>query len=277
MVAPARLMVVAPGSAVIIPPPQEPTRLLGVDITRPDGSVSVNPTPVRLTVFAAGLLMVKVSAVVPLIRMLAEPKVFAMLGGATTLTVAVAVPPVPPWVEPMLPVVLTWSPPAVPVTLTEKVQLAPPARVAPSRARLLAPDAAVMVPPPQLPASPFGVATTRPAGSESLKPTPVSVVPALGLLTVKLSDVDPPTGTDAAPKNLARVGGATTVIEALLVLPVPPSVELTVVELFFTPAVAPVTLSEKVQLAVAARPAPARLTLPLPATAAMVPLPRQGP
>ena len=33
-----------------------------------------------------------------------------------------------------------------------------------------------IVPPPQLPVRPFGVATRRPAGNESLNATPVSVV-----------------------------------------------------------------------------------------------------
>ena len=41
----------------------------------------------------------------------------------------------------------------------------------------------------------------------------------------------------AAPNALMMTGGATTVMEALEVLPVPPSVEVTCTLLFFTPAV----------------------------------------
>ena len=84
-----------------------------------------------------------------------------------------------------------------------------------------------MVPPPQEPVSPFGVETTRPAGSVSLKPTPVSVVVVLLFWMVKVKLVEPFSGMLAAPKALMITGGATTVIDALEVLPVPPSVEVT--------------------------------------------------
>ena len=75
----------------------------------------------------------------------------------------------------------------------------------------------------------------------------------------------------AAPNALIMTGGATTVIEALEVLPVPPSVEVTWTLLFFTPAVVPCTLTETVQLALAANVPPERLMLPDPATAVAVP------
>src|SRR5262245_3303484 len=66
-----------------------------------------------------------------------------------------------------------------------------------------------MVPLPQLPLSPLGVATTRPAGNVSVNATPVSAVPAFGLVTVKVSDVEAPMTIDAAPNAFARVGTAT--------------------------------------------------------------------
>src|SRR6187200_1328970 len=111
-----------------------------------------------------------------------------------------------------------------------------------------------MVPPPHEPLRPLGIAMTSPAGRLSVKATPVSCVPTLGLVMVKESEVLPPMKIEAAPKVLAMVGatGALTVIEALVVLPVPPSVEETCVELFFTPAVVPVTLAWKVHDALAA-------------------------
>ena len=60
-------------------------------------------------------------------------------------------------------------------------------------------------------------------------------------------------------------------IEALDVLPVPPSVDVTWTLLFFTPAVVPCTLTETVQLALAANVPAERLMLPEPATAVAVP------
>jgi hypothetical protein len=52
---------------------------------------------------------------------------------------------------------------------------------------------------------------------------------------------------------------------------VPPSVEVTCTELFFTPAVVPCTLTETVQLALAASVPAERLMEPEPATAVAVP------
>ena len=60
-------------------------------------------------------------------------------------------------------------------------------------------------------------------------------------------------------------------MEAFDVLPVPPSVDVTWTLLFFTPAVVPCTLTETVQLALAANVPAERLMLPDPATAVAVP------
>ena len=65
-VAPERLMLFDPGTAVIVPPPQVPTKpLSGTCTNSPAGRVSVNPTPVKASVFAGGLLRVKLTAVDP--------------------------------------------------------------------------------------------------------------------------------------------------------------------------------------------------------------------
>src|SRR5438445_6199861 len=88
---------------------------------------------------------------------------------------------------------------------------------------------------------------------------------------VKLKLVVPPSANLAPPNALMITGGATTVIEAFEVLPVPPSVEVTCTELFFTPAVVPCTFTVTVQAALAARVPPERLTEPEPATAVAVP------
>jgi len=129
----------------------------------------------------------------------------------------------------------------------------------------------VIVPAPQVPVRPFGVETTRPAGSVSLKPTPVSAVAVLLFWMVKVSEVEPFSGIEAAPNALIMTGGPVTVIEAFDVLPVPASVEVTWTLLFFTPAVVPCTFTETVQLALAAKVPAERLMLPDPATAVTVP------
>ena len=82
------------------------------------------------------------------------------------------------------------------------------------------PATAVTVPPHVL-ASPFGVATTRPAGSVSVKPTPVSAVPAFGLVSVNVSVVVPFTRMPGAPKAFAIVGGPIAV--SVTSLPDPPT------------------------------------------------------
>ena len=47
-VAPLRLTLPDPATAVIVPPPHVPERPFGVDTTRPPGNVSVKPTPVSV-------------------------------------------------------------------------------------------------------------------------------------------------------------------------------------------------------------------------------------
>jgi hypothetical protein len=87
----------------------------------------------------------------------------------------------------------------------------------------------------------------------------------------------PFSGMVGAPKLFTITGGAATVSVAVAALPVPPLVEVTtLVVLTFTPAVVPVTLTEKVQLPLAGSVAPVRLIVPEPAIAVMVP-PSQAP
>src|ERR1700682_360827 len=109
---------------------------------------------------------------------------------ATTVTLAEAVPPVPPSTEVTAPVVLVFVPNVLPVTFALKVHEALAPSVAPVKLTLPDPALAVIVPPPQLPVSPFGVETTRPAGSASVKPTPVNGATTLGLLIVEVSGSD---------------------------------------------------------------------------------------
>jgi len=79
----------------------------------------------------------------------------------------------------------------VAVTFAEKVQDAPPASVAPDRLMIFDPATAVIVP-LQVPAlRPFGVETTNPAGSVSVKAMSVNAV-EFGLVIVKLNAVVSP-------------------------------------------------------------------------------------
>jgi len=88
---------------------------------------------------------------------------------------------------------------------------------------------------------------------------------------VKVNEVDPFNGMLDAPNALMITGGARMVMLVFDVLPVPPSVEVTVTLLFFTPAVIPVTLTDTVHDALAAKPPADRLADDDPATAVAVP------
>src|SRR5256885_4554173 len=225
------------GAVVVSVPPQTVAEALAT--VKPVGSVSVKATPVSAAVLAAGLVIVNVRDVVAFSAMLLGLNTLVIEGGATTFSEAEAVPPVPPSVEVTAPVVLDCRPPAVPVTLIENVHEAEVAMVPPERLMVFVPAVAVIVPAPHVPVNPFGVEITKPAGSVSLKATPVSATVVLLFWMVKLNDVEPFSGIEAAPKALMITGGATTVTEAFPVLPVPPSVEVTCTELFLLPAVVP--------------------------------------
>jgi hypothetical protein len=246
IVPPVRVIEVLLFFAVIVPDPQEPVRSLGAATWSPVGRLSVNATPPRLCA-AFGLVIVKLKLVVPFSGIVAAPNTLLIVGGVTTVTLAEAVPPVPPSVELIAVVVLFFTPTVVPVTFTEKVHVPFTASVAPDRVIELPPAVAVIVPPPHVPVCPFGVDTTRPAGNESENAMLLRLCVVFGLVMVKLRLVLPFSGIVGAPNVLLIVGGATTVMLALLVLPVPPFVEVTLTELFFTPPVVPVTFTEKVQ------------------------------
>src|SRR5947209_7926463 len=148
--------------------------------------------------------------------------------GASTSMVAVAWLPEPALLEVTVPVVLTLCPPVVPTTFTEKVQDPPAAMVPPERFTTEKPEIVpvVMVPEPQEPVSPFGVAIVSPPGSVSPNATPVSATVAFGLVMVKVSVVCALRLMLAAPNALAMLGGPITVMLAvLLVAPAPLSFE----------------------------------------------------
>jgi len=270
MLAPARLTVVDPGVAVMAPPPQDPVTPLGDATPKPDGKTSVKFTPVRVTT-ALGFAMVKLKLALPPTGIASAPKPLVIDGGRTTIMPALDVLPAPTKAAETVTALFCW-PPAIPFTFTEIVQEAPCTSVPPVRLTVEDPAVAVTVP-PQAPVNPFGVETTSPAGSVSVKLMPVSVDTAFGFMMVKLRLTFAFSGTVGAPKLFVIEGGPITSTLALDVFPVSTGV-VTVTELFFNPMVSPVTFTEKVQVAPLARVAPARVTVDDPAVAVMVPPPQ---
>lgn len=196
-----------------------------------------------------------------------------MVGGKRTFTVALAVRPVPPSVDVTALVVLFSVPVNVAVTFTVKVQDVLGARLAPASVMLVPAATAVIVPPPQDPLRPFGVATIRPVGKLSVNPIPVSAtVFAAGFVIVKLKVAPAFCAMEAAPKLFVIVGGAATAMLADAAAPFPPSTELTVVVvLICAPATVPVTLTVIAQELLPAIPPPLSTTLFDPAVAVTVP------
>src|SRR5579871_1266942 len=181
--------------------------------------------------------------------------------GTSTVMDAVAAFPVPPFEE---------------VTFTENEHEALAAIVPPAREMLCAPAAAVTAPPPHVPVRPFGEATAKPAGSGSVNATPLRASDELGFVIVKFSEVEAANAIEEAPNVLAMLGGEAMVKFAVALLPLPPSVEVTLLVVFVkVPEPLPVTLTVKVQEAPAAMFAPERTTLPEPLAAAMVPPPHE--
>ena len=120
------------------------------------------------------------------------------------------------------------------------------------------------------------LAIVRPVGNVSVKLTPASGSGLLvGFVIVNVSELVAFRGMPDGLKDSAIEGGASTFMIADAVWPVPPSVDVTVpVVLFFVPAVVPLTFTENVHEALAAKVAPDKLTDPDPAAAAIVPPPQ---
>jgi len=118
------------------------------------------------------------------------------------------------------------------------------------------------------------LATVRPVGSVSLNATPVSAtVLAAGLVMVNVRDVVALRAIDEGLNAFAIEGGATTLrVAVLLVVPVPPSLELTAPVVFsLLPAVVPVTSTLIAHVLLAATVPALRLTVVAPAGAVNVP------
>lgn len=171
----------------------------------PNGKVSERATPVS-AVPAFGLVMVNVSVEIPVGAMELGEKDLLMEGGATTVTEALAVLPVPPFVEVTALVVLFFAPAVAPVTVTLNVQL-PLAEIIPPLNTIELGAVVVNVPPHWIVED---EATVKPTGKVSVKAMPVRLVPVFGLSIVKLRVVVPFNGMVATPKDLLIEGAATT-------------------------------------------------------------------
>lgn len=129
MVASVKVILAVPATAVTLPP-QVDVRSDGVAILKPEGKLSTTATPLRLLV-EFGLLKVRVNVVVELIAMVGSAKDFWITGGAMTWIEAVALFPVPPFVDVTGSVVLVNRPAAIPRMSTDVEQDAPGISVIP--------------------------------------------------------------------------------------------------------------------------------------------------
>lgn len=175
---PVKLTELPPATAVAVPP-QVFTNPLGVATQIPDGNEFVKAAPVSAELLAAGFVNVNVSVLVPFTGIVVGLNAAAMDNGASTARLAEAVPPAPPSVELTAPVVLFFCPAEVPVTFTVNVHELLCASAAPLRLATFVPCIDVIVPPPQLPVSPFGALTTSPAGNVSVNAMPLKLCAVL--------------------------------------------------------------------------------------------------
>src|SRR5581483_10551632 len=102
--------------------------------------------------------------------------------------------------------------------------------------------------PTQEPLSPFGAPTANPGTRGSAKLTLTSGTVGFGLVMVKVTVVELPTGMATAPKDFVRVAGPTTTKVAGAALPIPAAASRTIAELSLGPGVVPVTSMLNVQM-----------------------------
>ena len=241
-----RLVAPASGSGLnVAAAPQSVAMVLaagGLAISNPTGKLSLKVIPVK-SVVLFGLLIVKVSVVLPLIGMAATAKALVTVGAEITVSESAAVLPEPPLLDVTTEDVLSLIPPTVATTSKLTTQSVSGATDAPENVRLVLPATGVNVAKPQSVTDSAGVeATCKPSGSRlSVNPTPVSVVRTSVLSMVKVNVVVSPTRMVFGLKALLIAGGAMiTRLAVLEVRPVPPSVELmTDVVLSFEPWLVP--------------------------------------
>jgi hypothetical protein len=206
LVPPVRPMEVLPAAPPVIVPPQVLVTPGVPATTRPDGNASLTARPVRATVLAAGFVIVRVKTELALATTLVGANALLIVGGATTVKVAEAVPPVP-LVALTLPVVLTLLPAVAAVTLTETAQVALTASEPPLRLNEVEPEVAPLTDPPQLLLR-FGIeATCKPAVARlSVTATLVCVIVADGFVMVSVTVELAPSAMVVGENALVIVG-----------------------------------------------------------------------
>jgi hypothetical protein len=125
-----------------------------------------------------------------------------------TVSACVSPLPDPPSFELTAPVLFVYVPAVFDVTSAETVQLAPAASF--PAVRLIVPDPGAAVRTlvdPQVPFVPFGLSTTRPAGSASVNAIPVNEPLEFGFVIVNDSAEVLPTVIDVGVNELVSVGG----------------------------------------------------------------------
>jgi hypothetical protein len=128
--------------------------------------------------------------------------------GISTVSLALAVPPVPLSVDVILPVTLVQEPTVLPVIVTETAHV-PLAGILPLAKAIERKSAATVTVPPQEVVAEFEFATIIPAGRGSVKATPPRYH-EFGLPRVKVSVVLAPNAIVLAPNALTIVGGDVT-------------------------------------------------------------------
>lgn len=254
-------------------PPQVFIAFGVVSTSIPAGNVSLTATPVIPAGLPAGLVMVRVRVEVPPTATPVGEKALVIVGGAKTLkfTVLLAVPATGVCVVVTPEVVFGCDPGVELVTLKITVQLLLAGIVMPLKFSDVAPaDKLLGIVPEQVPVTdpPTAVMFV----SESLNVAPVRLL-AFGLVSVRVTVEEPPVAIEVGLNALAMVGGPSTVkvTVPVVALLAPSSVVASVALLFLAPVVVPVTLTVRVQLVVAFRVAPDRLTVLPPGAAVAVP------
>jgi hypothetical protein len=137
------------------------------------------------------------------------PKLLVMLAGVETVRVAVAPGTLGALAEVRGPVALFLNPSVTPVTFTVIVHVVPIGALTTPFTRLMLPEPATAVTvPPHVLVTPFGVATTTPAGRGSVNARPVTATPSL-LVMVNVSVELPPTLTIAGENDFVKPGAGT--------------------------------------------------------------------
>ena len=225
MVAPLMEMLVAAATGAKVPVAQLFVAPGAAATSSPAGKVSVTPTPVSATVFAAGFVIAMVKVETPLFRTTAVgANDLAMVGAATTAKVAVLLgaPAVGVCAVVTPEVVFVLPPTELLVTLKITVQFPFAGIVIALKFKAVAPAAKLFgVVPTQVPV------TAPPAAlilvSVSVNEAFVNAGAAFGLVKVSVTVDVPPTGIEVGENALAMVGGDKTVNVNCLVVAAPQS------------------------------------------------------